>query len=217
MDLESKAVGCTNKWAGWWFGTCFIVQNRWDDDPIWLIFLAINNHQLVGVATKDADWYHPGHLDAAGELRRKRLILGSMVVISCQKSIVGIVGWGYRPTYINLRGNVLFTSTWIHDAHLNHIFSVLSPNKHEPCHEIGDGRLLSTKHQLFSGSKCYYSRFLEGKYPNEFLFFNVIKSLFFIPEIPWKKYGWHSDRQRARPNSKDLSASVVPKKQIEGT
>ena len=24
---------------GWWFGTCFIFPNSWDDDPIWLIFV----------------------------------------------------------------------------------------------------------------------------------------------------------------------------------
>ena len=25
-------------YTGWWFGTCFIFPNSWDDDPIWLVF-----------------------------------------------------------------------------------------------------------------------------------------------------------------------------------
>ena len=38
--LHTLINGCTNTsiFPGWWFGTCFMFPNSWDDTPIWLIF-----------------------------------------------------------------------------------------------------------------------------------------------------------------------------------
>jgi hypothetical protein len=36
MDFRNFATWLADlTMSGWWFGTCFIFPNGWDDDPIW--------------------------------------------------------------------------------------------------------------------------------------------------------------------------------------